>query len=157
MTNTIWVQSCNQFLLQFTCPVHIFPVWRPGCCEGLFQSPYWNPDILISVALSLSTDTVRPSQKATRLVRQNLVITYHLPIFHAPQHSFQEDLLHDLALHRGEAEKLIVSWVILSTVLVTLTFFQSPGISPDYHDFSNIIKNVLMLILANSLRTLRCM
>lgn len=32
-----------------------------------------------------------------------LVVFYHLPVFHMPQHSFQEDLYHELCQHRSEA------------------------------------------------------
>jgi len=46
-----------------------------------------------------------------------LVLPYYLPVFHVPQHSFQEDLPHHLAWHRGEADRSPVSRVILSTLL----------------------------------------
>jgi len=46
-----------------------------------------------------------------------LAVQYHLPVFHAPWHSFQENLIPDLPQHRGEADMLVVSWVILSTLL----------------------------------------
>ena len=55
------------------------------------------------MSLPLSIDAVTPSQKATNVDQAGfahgeamLVLLYHLPAFHVPQHSFQEDLFHDL-------------------------------------------------------------
>jgi len=39
---------------------------------------------------------------------------------------------------------------------MVLPFFQSPGTSPDCHDFSNTIEGGLAVMWANSLRTLGC-
>jgi len=78
-----------------------------------------------------------------------LVIPYHFPLFYVLQHSFQQDLLQDLLWHKGEADRAVVPWLILSTLLkmrVTLPFFQSPGTRPDCHDFSNIIESGLVII-----------
>ena len=45
------------------------------------------------------------------------VVSFHLPIFHVPSQSFQEDLLHNLLWHRGEAGSSAVPQVILRTLL----------------------------------------
>jgi len=53
-----------------------------------------------------------------------LAVTNHLLIIHVPQHSFQEDLLHDLGRHRGETD-----WTenlqILDLILLPKIFFLS--------------------------------
>jgi len=118
------------------------------------------------VALYLSTYTVTPSGKVAVLVRQDLTlvkphwfIPHYVHLFHIPDHSFQEDLLLDVPWYRGKTERLVFPWVLLSTFLkncVTLPFFQSPGISPDCHNFSNIIESGLVTTSPNSLQTLGC-
>ena len=49
-----------------------------------------------------------------------LAVTSYLVIFHMPQHSFQEDLLHDLDRHRGETD-----WPVIFTSPLT-SLFTSP-------------------------------
>ena len=61
---------------------------------------------MIIVVLPLSIDAVTPSEKATRLVKQDL-----------PWHSFQEDLLRYLPWHRGETDRSVVLGVILFSLL----------------------------------------
>ena len=42
-----------------------------------------------------------------------LTVTNYLLTFHVPEHSFQEDLLHDLSKDRGETDWSLVLWVFL--------------------------------------------
>lgn len=44
-----------------------------------------------------------------------LAVSYHSPVFHVLWH-FQEAMFHDLPRHRGEADRLIVLGVLLSTL-----------------------------------------
>lgn len=117
---------------------------------------------MTSMALLLFTDTVTPSQKATRLVRQDLpsvkpCYLSHITSISSMCLSFQEDLLHDFPQNRGEADRLVIPWVIpFFKVGVMLPFFQSLGTSSDCHYFLNTIKSVLVTISDNSLRTLGC-
>ena len=70
--------------------------------------------------VALPSSTIKNSQvgqAGPALDEAMLVIPYHLPLFHVPQHSCQGDLLHDLPQHRVEADRLVVPWVILSTLL----------------------------------------
>ena len=90
------------------------------------------------------------------LVKPYWFLLYHLPVFHVPQNSFQEDLLHDLPQHRCEIDRLVVPRVILFTLLKMLPFIHSPGTSPDWHDFPNINESGLVTPSANFLRTLGC-
>ena len=117
---------------------------------------------MTSVTLPLSTDAVTPSQKATRLVKQDLllVLLYLLLVFQVPYHSFQEDMFHYLPWQRGETDRSVVLSVIFFTLFkngfdVTF-FFQSPGTLPDCHKFSNIREVGLVTTPVNSLRTLGC-
>lgn len=51
-----------------------------------------------------------PQYRATRLVRQDLlVVSHHLPVFCVPEHSFQEDLLYH-SQHRDETGRSVVPW-----------------------------------------------
>ena len=46
-----------------------------------------------------------------------LVVLDQLTFFYVPYHSFQDDLLCGLSQHRGEADRSVVPWIILSTLL----------------------------------------
>ena len=77
---------------------------------------------MTSVALPLSTNVVtlivkghQICQASFALSEATLAVTNHL-IFHVPWHSFQEDLLYDLARHRGETDGPVVPRVFPFTV-----------------------------------------
>ena len=61
-----------------------------------------------------------------------LVLLYHLPAFHVPQHSFQEDLFPDLHWHEGEADRSAVPWVILTTLLKNECYVAFLPITRDF-------------------------
>ena len=88
-----------------------------------------------------------------------LAVTNVLLVFHVPQHSFQEDPLHDLARHRGETDWPVVPWVFFFSLFKNggyISPFQSAGTSPDCHDFSNTMDSGLATSSASSLRICRC-
>lgn len=55
-------------------------------------------------------------QAGSALDEAMLVILYHLLLFSAPSHIFQEDQFRYLFWHRGEANRLVVPCVVLSTL-----------------------------------------
>jgi len=104
---------------------------------------------MASLAFPLSIDAVTPSQKAT-LGEAMPGVSDHLLLPHMPLRLFQEDLLHDLPRHRGEAHQPVVPWVLLSPFLKNasdmFTFFQSPGTSlHDSHYFLNMMESGLAI------------
>ena len=56
-------------------------------------------------------------QAGPALAETMLVLPYHIPFFHVPQCSLQEDLLRDLFQHSVEADKSVDPCVVLSTLL----------------------------------------
>jgi len=64
----------------------------------------------------------------TSLDNAMLVVSYQLPVFYVPYHSFQEDLFHGLYQHRGETDRSVVARVVLSAPLKNecdIAFFSS--------------------------------
>ena len=47
-------------------------------------------------------EVLQPCDRPLALGEAMLVISCHLPLFHMPQHSFQENLFCDLHWHKGE-------------------------------------------------------
>lgn len=81
-------------------------------------------------------------------------VTEYLCVLHVFCHAFLEDLLHNLARHRDEADQLVVYWIS------SLSCFKNEDCFPLFPvtgncSFSNM-KVVEELYLASSLRTLRC-
>ena len=77
-----------------------------GQCQMLCTSPG-----RLHLSLPLSINTVCQARFA--LSEAMLAVTSHLLVLHVPEHSFQEDLLYDLARHRGETDWPVVPWVFL--------------------------------------------
>lgn len=53
-------------------------------------------------------------------------LSWMTSLSHVPEHSFWEDLLHDLIRHKGEVDKLVVPNVLLSTLFEDGNFSLFP-------------------------------
>ena len=83
-----------------------------------------------------------------------LAVTNHLSVFHV--HNFQEDLLHDLAGHRGETDwPVVVHFIPYSILKMEIMFlpFQSVGTSLDCNNFSDVMDSGVATSTTSFLRT----
>lgn len=88
-----------------------------------------------------------------------LIVTNHLLVFHVSYHSFQEDLLYDLAGHRGQADRSVLPCLPSFHFLKggdMFPLFQTAGTSLDCHNISNTMHSSLATSSPSSSRTHRC-
>jgi len=73
-----------------------------GLCSRLESLGAWEASMAVQTS-EFVVDGHQICQELFSLLKQ-LAVTNHLLIFHVSLHSFQEDLLHNLAKHKGETD-----------------------------------------------------
>ena len=158
LTTTLWVQSHNQLLICQT--VHSSNPYLSNLERriwwGLCQRLYWSQDRWHQWIFLCSLMQLCHHRRPLRWSRKTWPwwshVTYPISAPSLPC-AFQENLFHDLPQCRCEADRSVVPWTVLSTLLKSGYDAFFPVIR-DFHEFWNIIESGLATMSANSLRTL---
>lgn len=117
LVRMLWPSSPGKFsvILKFTYPAYILSIWlwriqcwRPCCSQDTHATVP-----LIQRFCYFIIERYYISEECFVLNKFFLAVPCHLFIFHLLGHGFKEGLLNKLLRDLGEAERLIVSWILL--------------------------------------------
>lgn len=164
---TLWIWPLSKFLLHLT--AHLSNpnlsnlvsrmLWRT---TSKALQKYWQ---MMTVVLSLFINAVTPLLKAINaaqalfaLDKVMVAVSNHPPVLCMFQHSFQEDVLHDLSKHRSLTicSSQECSFLPILNMGAMFPLFYSLGILLDCHECWNMMERGLATSSSNSLRTLAC-
>lgn len=110
LTTTFWVWPFSQFLIhQVVHPPnpHLSSLKTRMSCRTASNAGTMSNAVhksIIHQSCNLTVEVHQNCQASFALSEAMLAVNNHLSLFHVPKHSFQEDLLHDLARNRGETD-----------------------------------------------------
>lgn len=153
---------------QPTHQIHLSPMQREECSGELCRNQDRSPDkrhlqsFLCPLMQSLHHRRPLGWSDRTFLWWSLLAILNHLPVLHGQLlhgEQFPGGFFCDLPSHRSEVNRLVGPRILLCSLFLKagmiFPFFRSPGTSPVYCDFSNIMEDGLIITSANCLRTLQ--